>query len=72
MEKQGYRENYELLVTMFPARAGISIEEAAKAMGVNHKTVRAATLRARNPLPCTKMGSRIVIPIAGLARWMCG
>lgn len=71
MEKPGYRESYEHLLSMFPGRVAISVQETADVMGVSIKTVYAATRRVKNPLPCKHIGSaRIVIPIAALARWM--
>lgn len=71
MEKAGYREAYEHLMTLFPGRATISVKETADIMGVSIGTVYDATRRVKNPLPCKHIGSaRIVIPIAALARWM--
>ncbi len=72
MEKQGYRENLEVLLMLFPGKAAISVAETAKALGSSVDAVYEMAQRARNPLPHQKLGGRVLIPIAGLARWMCG
>ena len=72
MEKQGYRENIELLTQMFPGRAAISVKEAAEVTGTSIGNIYDMVKRVRNPLPHQKMGARVLIPVAGLARWMCG
>ena len=73
MEKIDYRENLELLREMFPGKLSLSVPEAASVMGLDVKTVYNAVSRRYNPLPCMKVGEkRILIPIPGLARWMCG
>lgn len=71
MEKQGYRENLELLLVLFPSRATITVKEAAEVMNSNVNTVYTAIKRRRDPLPSKKLCGKTVIPIAGLARWMC-
>ena len=71
MELQGYRENLEMLQLTFPDRVAISAEECAKAMDLNIKTVYTAIYRSNNPLPTIRMGRKIMIPVARLARWMC-
>lgn len=71
MEKTGYREVYEQLQELFPDRATISVNEAAQVLGVSPGTVYSAVRRAKNPLPSKKLGAtKVVIPIAALARWM--
>lgn len=73
MEKQGYRENIALIAEAFPGQIAISVDEAAKVMGVNRNTVYEAVKRKVNPIPSQKVNrKRIVIPVAGLARWLCG
>lgn len=72
MELVGYRETLETLNDMFPDRVAIDVDECAKALGVNIKTVYTSINRVNNPLPTVKIGSRkTMIPIARLARWMC-
>jgi hypothetical protein len=42
-------------------------------LGLDVKTIYGAVARKYNPLPHMKVGQkRILIPIPGLARWMCG
>jgi hypothetical protein len=73
MEKIDYRENLELLREMFPGKLSLSVPETASVMGLDVKTVYNAVSRRYNPLPHMKVGEkRILIPIPGLARWMCG
>lgn len=73
MEKPGYRENYAFLMERFPDRVGLSPKEVAEALGADVETVRAALKKKYNPLPHAKLSERkIIIPIAGLARWLCG
>lgn len=71
MEVTGYRDTLELLNTIYAGRAAISVEECAVLLGVNHKTVRESMHRVHNPIPSVKVGRRIVIPVAKLARWLC-
>lgn len=73
MEKQGYRENIALIAEAFPGQLAISVDDAAKVMGVNRNTVYEAVKRKINPIPSQKVNrKRIVIPVAGFARWLCG
>lgn len=71
MELAGYRENLELLQIAFPHRVAISVSECATVMALDRKTVYAVIQRKENPLPTIRMGRKIMIPIAKLARWMC-
>jgi hypothetical protein len=73
MEKPGYSEQLQLLREIFPDRITISPNEAAKALGWDIKTVRAALTRRVNPIPSHKQSkARLMIPITGFARWLCG
>lgn len=72
MEKQGYRENLELLRQHFPGKVTLSVKETAAILGVSTNIVYDMARYAKNPLPHQKAGARVLIPIAGLARWMCG
>lgn len=70
MEAPNYRENIELLKTMYPDRAAISVQEAAAAAGVNAATIYTAISNRR--FPAQKVGERkFVIPITSFARWLC-
>ena len=71
MEREGYRENLELLREHFPGRGCINMAEAADFLGVEIKTVHAAIQNRTNPLPTKKVGThRVVIPLALFARWL--
>ncbi len=70
-EKEGFRENMEMLISAFPGRVSITPKEAASIMNVNIKTVYSAISRQRNPLPAVSITSKkIIIPIAAFARWI--
>ena len=72
LEKQGYSEQLSMLREMFPGKVAISINEASDVLGINRNTLYDATKRLRNPLPSQRVNrKRIVIPLAGLARWLC-
>lgn len=76
MEKEGYREQLELLLKMFPNRVTLTVREVAQAMSCDPRTVRATIVRKRDPLPARNTaatGSKkanYVIPLTALARWM--
>lgn len=72
MELAGYRETLATLNELFPDRVAIDVEECARALGVNVKTVYTSINRVHNPLPTVNLGTRkLMIPLARLARWMC-
>ena len=71
MEKEGYREALDMLREMYPGRRALSVKEGAEATGSNIGTVYEATKRVKKPLPCKRLGGKVVIPITQLARWMC-
>ena len=71
MEKKGYREQLEMLKDRFPDRVTISLQETAKVLGVNIKTVYSARERVKNPLPSIQIAkNRYIVPITSLAKWM--
>ena len=76
MEKQGYREQLELLLKMFPCRAVLTVREVAQVMSCDPRTVRATILRKQNPLPARNVASEgskkavYVVPVTAFARWL--
>ena len=74
MERKGYRETLYLLTERFGGKMALSVAETAEVLGVSEWTVRQDLKRKYGePLPSRRLASnKIVIPIAGLARWMCG
>lgn len=70
MEKDGYRENLELLSKLYPDKAALDVKETAAVLGVSPKTVYEQVNNGKNPLPAKKIGGKIVVPIAKLAAWM--
>jgi excisionase family DNA binding protein len=72
MERAGYRETLGFLMELYPGKAGISVKEAASALGVHETTIYDSMKTQRiEPLPHKKVGGKVVIPIPALARWMC-
>lgn len=73
MELAGFRENLEFLRGMFPGRVTISLSECATAMGCDIKTIYELIKPYRkNPIPTQLIGTRRkVVPLVGLARWLC-
>ena len=71
MEKEGYRESLNMLMEMYPGRVALSVKEVAQITDSNVSTIYDATKRVKKPLPCKRLGGKVVIPITQLARWMC-
>ncbi len=72
MEKEGYRENLEVLLARYPNRMTLTVKEAAAEMGAHINTVYFCIRRVRNPLPHQELCGKIVIPIPAFARWLAG
>ncbi len=75
-EREGYREMLEILLTAYPGRVALKVEEAAAAIGVHRTTITDAIRRRVDPLPAQRIGNgkkydSYIIPITGLARWAC-
>ena len=70
MEKEGFRENLDFLVKLYPDRAALDVKEVASVLGISAKTVYEQISLVRDPLPSKKIGGKIVIPIVKLAAWM--
>lgn len=71
MEKQGFRENIEMISTLYPGRLTLSVNEVAAIMAVDTKTVYSAINRTYNPLPAKRLTKgKIVISVPLLARWL--
>lgn len=73
MEKEGYRETISALQERYGGKLALTVAEAAEVLGVSEWTVRQDLKKKYGkPLPSRRLGrNRIVIPVAGLARWMC-
>lgn len=73
-EKKDYRDQLALISAVFPGRINVSVAEAAKALGIDRRTVKALIERKVDPLPATRIGrgkvnTTYIIPIAALARF---
>ena len=71
--ENGYRETLVALQDRFGGKMAITVAETAAVLGVSEWTVRQDLKRKYGkPLPSRRVGkNRIVIPLSGLARWMC-
>ena len=71
MERKGYREELGFLMELHPGKAALTVKETATALGTSPDAVYDAIKRKKDPVPHKSVGkNRIVIPIAGLARWL--
>lgn len=71
MERKGYREELGFLMELHPGKAALTVKEAANVLGTSTDAVYDAIKRKKDPVPHKSVGkNRIVIPIAGLARWL--
>lgn len=59
-EREGYRENYEMLLDMFPGKVVLSKQEVAKAFGID----------ARTAAKRYQIGKENSISLATLARYL--
>ena len=64
-EREGWREQYEVLARRFPGREAIGIAEAAELLDCDRRTL----LRDRD-FPAKRIGNKYSIALAALARWM--
>ena len=65
-EKEGFRDQYTVLKERFPDREAITLDESATILGVDRRS-----LIAEKGFPAKKICSKYVVPLVGLARWMC-
>lgn len=65
-EKEGYREQYGALRERFPGREAITMREAATLLAVSLDVIAES-----RDFPKKKIGRRVIVPLMGLARWMC-
>lgn len=74
-EREGYRDALMVLRELFPDRVGVSVSEAAKAVGVCTKTISKAidcgALSAQN-IGKGKVNKTYMISLPALARWSIG
>lgn len=74
-EKETFRDNLALLLEKYPDRSALTVDEAAKELGMSRKSVTAAIERRVNPLPARdvsrgKMNRVYRIPITAIANWL--
>lgn len=65
-EKEGFRDQYQILAERFQGREAITLSESCQILGLDRK----ALLRTTD-FPARKVGKRYIVPLAALARWMC-
>lgn len=65
-EKEGFREQLEILMSKFPGREAIGIAECCTVLGTDRRV-----LLADRTFPAKKVGGKYLVPLVGLARWLC-
>jgi excisionase family DNA binding protein len=73
-EKRGYRELIEHLNEMYPNKISISVIEAAKALGVDRRTVLVMIERGKLSAMNVSVSKnkRYIIPITAIAKALAG
>lgn len=66
-EKPDFREQLDRLLQRFPGREMIEVKEAAAVIGCDFRTL----VRDKN-FPTRQLGTRYVVPLVSMARWMAG
>lgn len=71
-EKEGFRDQLERLSERYPGREAIGIEEAAEIVGLDRRTlISDKSFPARKCGNKSPTGGKYIVPLAGLARWLC-
>lgn len=65
-EKEGFRDQYDDLVKRFPGKVAIDIKACCEMLGCDRQTI----LKDKT-FPVKKVSGKYIIPLVGLARWMC-
>ena len=65
-EKEGFRDQYQVLAERFKDREAITLDESCTLLGLDRKA-----LLESPDFPARKVGKRYIIPLVALARWMC-
>ena len=66
-EKQDFREQLDRLLQLYPGREMIEVREAARVVGCDYRT-----LVRDKAFPTRQLGTKIFVPLVGMARWMAG
>ena len=73
-EKTDYRANIANLREVFPNVGALTVEQVAKWLSVDRRTVKALIQRRSNPLPAIDIGAGknkvYRVPVEGLARFV--
>lgn len=74
-EKETFRDTLALLCERYPNRSALTVDEAARELGMSRKSVTAAIERRVNPLPARdvsrgKLNRVYRIPITAIANWL--
>ena len=65
-EKEGFRDQLQSLMERFPGKEAIGLEACCKLLDTDRRIL----LKDRTG-PARKVGGKDVIPLVGLARWLC-
>lgn len=66
MEKLDFRDNLELLNTLYPGKVALTIDEAMKILPMSRDAID-----DDKTFPRVRKRGRVIIPKVGLARWLC-
>ena len=64
-EPEGYRQQLEFLVDLFPGKAMVDINDVCRVTGRNRQT-----LLAEKSFPAKMVGKKYTISLTELAKWM--
>lgn len=65
-EKERFREQLELLQSMYPGVVAVDIKTCEKITGCNRHT-----LMNDKTFPAKKVCGKYIVPLVALARWLC-
>ena len=65
-EKEGFREQLQSLMERFPGKEAVGLEACCEMLDTDRRI-----LLKDKTFPAKKVGGKYMIPLVGLARWLC-
>lgn len=65
-EKEGFREQLQSLMERFPGKEAVGLEACCEMLDTDRRV-----LLKDKTFPAKKVGGKYMIPLVGLARWLC-
>ena len=65
-EKEGFREQLQSLMERFPGKEAVGLEACCEMLDTDRRI-----LLKDKTFPAKKVGGKYMIPLDGLARWLC-